>query len=199
MLASAANLDTLSLCPSAAVAHFYTPQEYLSSELGARALHEYVDGYVYAMVEESEDHDRTAQALGAALFAHAQANGARLDVGGTKVRLGYGRGQAFYYPDVVMSCHPRDSILEYIQSPCLIAEVPSASTERIDRAEKLLAYQSIPSLESYLVIWQDVPCVEVHRREGGWRRTRYTQGEIRLPCLGEVGVRIEDLYAGLAP
>ena len=42
-----------------------------------------------------------------------------------------------------------------LRSPCLIVEVLSESTARIDRREKLLAYQSLPSLQAYLLVEQE--------------------------------------------
>jgi Uma2 family endonuclease len=52
----------------------------------------------------------------------------------------------------------------------LLIEVASHSTERIDRGEKLNAYQQIPSLVEYVIVAQDRPEIEVFRRRGGWAR-----------------------------
>ena len=61
----------------------------------------------------------------------------------------------------------------YVESePCLVVEIVPPSTETTDRWEKLAAYKKIPSLGAYLIVAQDRPWVERHRRgeDGVWRR-----------------------------
>lgn len=50
---------------------------------------------------------------------------------------------------------------------------------------KFLAYQTLPGLQEYLLVAQDVRCVEVFRRSAQWRAERYESGEIGLDCLDE--------------
>ncbi|MBF0255956.1 MAG: Uma2 family endonuclease, partial [Gammaproteobacteria bacterium] len=69
--------------------------------------------------------------------------------------------------------------------PCLIVEVLSESTERIDRREKFLSYQRIPSLREYLLIAQDQRRLEIFRRSQDWQREVHTQGSLHLECLEE--------------
>lgn len=71
----------------------------------------------------------------------------------------------YYYPDVVVTC---DQIINdaYSRSePRLIVEVMSPSTERIDRHEKLPAYQQIAGLQGYVLIRQDEMMIEIYRRQ----------------------------------
>jgi Uma2 family endonuclease len=69
----------------------------------------------------------------------------------------------------------------------------SASTERIDRREKLLAYQSLPSLQEYLLVSQERREVQIHRRSTDWAAERLTGGSVRLDCLaGELA--LETIY-----
>lgn len=60
--------------------------------------------------------------------------------------------KAYYHPDVMLVCNRQDDGEYFKQQPCLIAEVLSPGTANIDRREKLLAYQKIPSLRYYLLI-----------------------------------------------
>jgi Uma2 family endonuclease len=78
-----------------------------------------------------------------------------------KVRLEIGGQTLFYYPDLLLSCDKTDREPYFCRSPCLIVEVLSESTERIDRREKLLAYQRLPSLREYLLVAQDRVHVEL--------------------------------------
>nr|WP_274607603.1 Uma2 family endonuclease [Thiococcus pfennigii] len=110
-----------------------------------------------------------------------------------KVRLRSAEQEIFYYPDLLLSCDPHDRETYYRSSPCLLVEVLSEATARIDRREKLFAYQTLPSLEEYLLIEQDSRTVEIHRRAQGWAMERIIEGYVRLHCL-EVEVPLEVLY-----
>jgi Uma2 family endonuclease len=50
-------------------------------------------------------------------------------------------------------------------APILIVEVTSPSTEAIDRREKLLFYQQMPSVQEYVIVSKHKIAVEVHRRQ----------------------------------
>jgi len=75
----------------------------------------------------------------------------------------------------------------------LIVEVLSESTARIDRREKLLAYQTLPSLDAYLLVEQDVTRVELYRRSTDWQVQCFEQGDIPLDCL-ETTLPVADIY-----
>lgn len=177
----------------AAMKRFITPQEYLDGELRSEVRHEYVVGQVYAMVGASRAHGRIVAALGFALMPKARAQGCQLFLSDMKVRLDFSGQEVYYYPDVVLVCDPADAATYYSDRPCLIVEVLSESTERIDRREKLLAYQQLPSLEAYLLVAQDTRRVEVFRRTTGWRHELHTEGTIELPCL-DSPLALDDVY-----
>jgi Uma2 family endonuclease len=64
---------------------------------------------------------------------------------------------------------------------------------RIDRREKLLAYQTLPSLQTYVLLEQDVVCAEVYRRATGWRVEYVEQGSIRIDGL-DIDLPLADVY-----
>jgi len=68
-----------------------------------------------------------------------------------KLRIEAAGQTAFYYPDLLLSCDPDDRETYFRRRPCLIVEVLSEATERIDRREKLYAYTQIPSLQEYVL------------------------------------------------
>jgi Uma2 family endonuclease len=82
----------------------------------------------------------------------------------------------------------------FCSHPCLIVEVLSESTERIDRREKLLAYQTLPSLQEYALVAQNARRVEIYRRTNDWKAEYFDSGEIRLDCL-ESSVSVDAIYA----
>lgn len=177
----------------AAMRRFIAPQEYLDGELHSEVRHEYVDGQVYAMVGASRAHGRIVNAVAYALTPKARQKGCQLFTSDMKVRLDFAGQEVYYYPDLVLVCDPADAATYYTERPCLIVEVLSESTERIDRREKLLAYQKLPSLEAYLLVAQDARRVEVFRRATGWRHELHTEGAIDLPCL-DSALALDDVY-----
>lgn len=54
----------------------------------------------------------------------------------------------FHYPDVMVSCDPRDQrVRQVIYHPCLIVEVLSPSTEALDRGKKFRHHRQIDTLK----------------------------------------------------
>src|SRR6185503_7069483 len=107
--------------------------EYFELEERSPIRHEYVDGEVYAMTGVTRRHSRIAGNVFAHAWAAARGGPCRVHVNDLKVRI----GDIIYYPDVMVACgaEPADARIEI--APCLLVEVLSPSTERVDRHEKL--------------------------------------------------------------
>lgn len=172
---------------------FISVDEYLSGEPLSEVRHEYIDGQVYAMTGASDRHGLIVNALAFALTPGARRKQCQLFTSDMKVRLEVGGKTLFYYPDLVLSCDPQDREPYFRQSPCLIVEVLSESTARIDRREKLLAYQTMPSLKAYLLVEQDAMRVESYRRANDWRVEYHEQGEVWLDCL-DMALPLAEIY-----
>ena len=172
-----------------------SPEEYLEGEKHSEIKHEYVAGHVYAMMETSGAHNLIAGNLYTALRSHLRGGPCRVFFADLKVQIQ--RAQAFYYPDIVVSCDPTDSLPSSycIANPKLIVEVLSSSTERIDREEKLYNYQMLESLQEYILVAQERMEIQIYRRtEQGWDMEIGLQGEqIRFISLG-LGIPIESIY-----
>lgn len=171
-------------------------EDYLAGELESEVRHEYVAGQVYPMVGASDRHGLLVNALAFVLTPVARKVRCQLFTSDMKVRLEIGKQDVFYYPDLLVSCDPADRATYYREHPCLIAEVLSESTERLDRREKMLAYQTIESLQEYVLVAQDARRVEVYRRADDWARDIYTQGPVRLQCL-DTELTVEAIYEDL--
>lgn len=59
-------------------------------------------------------------------------------------------------PDVGVYCDPNDDDQQFRERPCLLVEVASPSTRRVDRTDKLTAYTGLPWLLAYLVVQPDI-------------------------------------------
>ncbi len=158
-------------------------QEYLAGELESDVRHEYIDGAVYAMVGASDRHGLIALNIAAALRPHVRGTPCQLFMADMKVRVQLQGKTIFYYPDLILSCDHNDRHPYFRACPCLIVEVLSASTRRVDQQEKLTTYITIPSLREYLLIDQDRELVRVHRKSAEWIGQTITSGSVRFACL----------------
>ena len=149
-----------------------TPEEYLAGEKIADERHEYVDGIVYAMVGTTEAHNDIVLNLSGWLRSRMP-NGCRLFNGTVKLMTKPTDDASYYYPDVFVSCGPRDLKGYVRRDATLVIEVLSPSTERVDRGEKFNAYTAMPSVTDYMLVSQDGACVEVFSRENAWKRETY--------------------------
>ena len=168
-------------------------EDYLAGEQHAEVRHEYIHGQVYAMTGASDRHGLIVNAMAFALTAAARRKGCQLFSSDMKLRLELGGNTIFYYPDLLLSCDPQDRDPYFSRSPCMIVEVLSTSTARIDRREKLLAYQSLPSVQTYLLVEQAFQRVEVYRRSHHWQVEYFEQGEIPLDCL-DMALPVSEIY-----
>jgi Uma2 family endonuclease len=172
--------------------------EYLRVEEASPVKHEYVAGQMFALAGATKRHNRITVNLVTRLDAAARGGQCRVYVADVKLRASE---EVLYYPDVMVACGPAggDPLIE--DSPCLVIEVTSPSTEMIDRREKVLAYRQIATLQAYLIVHQDEPRVERHWRDesGSWRYAEVQdEGRVALPCP-ELELSLEEIYEGADP
>ena len=150
-------------------------EDYLAGEESSFVKYEYVYGEVYAMAGTSDKHNFIAGDIYAALLNHLRDLLCQPFMGDIKVRAS---PQVFYYPDVLVSCEQNPENPYFRNEPILIIEVLSPSTQEIDRREKLLFYQQMPSVQEYAVVEQEKMHVEIHRRQpdGRWITYYFNEG-----------------------
>lgn len=172
-----------------ALAHpevYLTEDEYLAGEAASPVKHEYLNGVVYAMAGGSPIHSLIAVNLLRRLGNQLEGKPCRPFNSDMKLRIRQGLDRRHYYPDAMVVCQPqlRDP---WQENPTVLFEVISPETERTDRGEKLSAYQSIASLQSYVLIHSESVAAVVHTRtEDGWetRLLRAPEDVIELPSIG---------------
>lgn len=170
-----------------------SPEAYLTLERTADVRHEYVNGEVYAMVGASRRHNVIAGTLFSILRPSVRQRGCETYIGDVKVRVEL--ANAYYYPDLVVTCDPKDDDPYVVHAPSLIVEVLSASTEAVDRREKRAHYQMIPTLREFALVTPDDRCVEIYRRNGlEWTHLTVTDGEVTFDSVG-VTVTLDEIYA----
>lgn len=179
-----------------AVLHYISPEDYLDIERDSRIRHEYRRGLVYAMAGGTDNHDRIAVNLLTLVNLHLGDSACRFHSGNVKVNY---RDSFYYYPDVFVTCDPRDREERYIKRyPKLIVEVLSSSTETFDVGEKFDDYKQLDSLEEYVLISQTNQRVECRRRSANtWETTVYEAGDRVILTSIDLEFAIAELYRGL--
>lgn len=142
-----------------------SPEEYLQGEASAASKHEYVGGLVYAMAGAKNRHNLITTNILLEVGMKLRGRNCQPFNSDTKVRIRNGDDVRFYYPDAMFVCEPNDLDEVFQDRPVVLFEVLSESTARVDREEKLRAYQSIPALRAYAVIESERMGVTLYRRE----------------------------------
>lgn len=174
-----------------------TVEEYFRFEEESSIKHEYVAGEVYAMSGATTRHNRLALGIAARLFTVAIEHGCDVFASDMRVEAG---SEAYYYPDIAVVCKPLGDDDIVARGPCVVIEVTSPSTARIDRGEKLVAYRRISELRAYLIVDHRRRRVERHWRdsaEGEWSREEIVGADIMpipVPCL-DTTLTLDEIYA----
>jgi Uma2 family endonuclease len=176
--------------------NFLTVEEYFQFEQDSEIRHEYVAGQIYAMAGASEAHNLIVGNIFALLRPHLRGGSCRVFVSDMKVKIKTQKADIFYYPDLLVTCNQDDREKYFKTSPNLIIEVLSDSTETTDKREKRINYQSLDSLEEYVLVAQDEIRVDIYRRGSSGNWAIESLGENELLCLDSVGLTLTmaDIY-----
>ena len=173
-----------------------TVEEYFRFEESSPIRHEYVAGEVYAMSGATWRHNLITGTIFGLLLGAEGTGSCRVAMSEMRVEVDHDR---YYYPDIVVSCTPVAELDLVARGPCVLVEVTSLSTARIDRDEKLDAYRRIPALRAYFIVDHRRRRVERHWREtadGEWMREEIVgeaQTPIPVPSL-DVSLTLDAIY-----
>ena len=178
-----------------------TYADYLAAEQNSERRHEFLDGVIVAMAGGSDEHN--------AIAAHFMGLFMMRVRGGCH---GYSSDQRFWiaatargrYADASIICgkpeHPPHDA-QATTNPLVIVEVLSPSSEGTDDGDKRRDFQSLASLQAYVIAAQDARCIQVYRRtaEGAWRDAPdvYRDGDsFELPGLSRA-LAVSEVSDGL--
>jgi Uma2 family endonuclease len=171
-----------------------TVEEYFRFEEGSPIRHEYVSGELYAMSGATVRHSTIALNVGARLLAAAGDGPCRVVLNDMRLQVAH---DVYYYPDVMVICSPIAELDVTAREPCVVFEVTSPSTARIDRSEKLTAYKQLSTLRAYLIVDHRRRRVERHWRAGSddaWQREEIVlDGRVSVPCV-DVELTLDEIY-----
>ncbi len=156
--------------------------DFLAAERDSDQRHEWVTGRVYATSGGTERHELMVGLIYEKLAPIARARGCRAFSHNRLVRL----GDVAYYPDVLVVC-PSDRKPDRMHELDLsiVVEVPSPSTEAVDRREKSMAF------ERYVIVDTDRRRIEVATRgPDGVHWELYSHGR----AIFELDIDVDALY-----
>lgn len=173
---------------------------YLEWEARQQERNEYLRGEILAMVGARRSHVLVAMNVGFALRQRLRGTSCQVFI--TDMKLRVEAAEAFFYPDVVMTCDPRDAGDEdrFIAFPKLVVEVLSESAAAFDLGVKLDAYRLLDTLAEYAIIDPDRRIGYVYRRgaDGRWFLHDAPAGEpLRLESAG-LEIPHAEVLAGVA-
>lgn len=167
--------------------------------------YEYIDGMAYMMSGGSVAHDRITYNIRFALDFPLRSGPCTAFGVDVQVLIGVKNSgkRHFFYPDVTVSCDvgDREPDNTLIESPRVVVEVLSPSTEAKDRGVKFKAYQKCPTIQEIVLVSQFAQYVEVWQRDGRdetiWHYRH--SGPNEIVELRSIAVRIEmrEIYRGL--
>lgn len=174
--------------------------EYLKQEEKGQIRHEFVNGRIFEMSGGTLGHNTIC--LNIATSLRERLKGSKCNVYMSDVKVHCTAVNSFYYPDVVVDCGKGSKQDVYTETPTMIFEVLSKSTASTDRREKLVAYQSLPSLQDYVLVHQTKKRVEHYRKvDEDWVLQDYTEGEeISFAAKSKelsLKISMDEIYADL--
>ncbi len=112
----------------------------------------------------TDSHNTIAGNLYTLIRNHLRGTDCRVYFADIKAKLE--KRNCFYYPDLLVTCEPQDRETKtYKRFPKLIVEVLSDSTEAFDRGDKFNDYQSLDSLQEYVLIDSKKQRLEIYQRD----------------------------------
>ena len=174
-------------------------QDYLAWEELQEQKHEFIKGEIFAMGGARREHVVVSLNVASLLKRHLRSMPCQTYIADMKLRVE--QEDAFYYPDVMVSCDKNDQKTEqYLSNPILIVEVLSDSTEAYDRGAKFAAYRKLPSLKEYVLVDIKNKRVDCFRRadNSDWLlHVVDTQGACDFSSL-ELSVAMADIFEDIA-
>lgn len=147
----------------------FTIDEFWEHERASELRYEFINGTMIERNGESPDHITIAQNIALKIDEHNEKNDwpHTMFMSGFRLKV---HSQCYVYADVVIT-DGEWQIENYegdqsALNPMLIAEVLSPLSEPFDKIHKFEAYQTIPTLQDYLIVYQDRVCIVHHHRMG---------------------------------
>jgi Uma2 family endonuclease len=186
----------------------YTVDQYLEMERDALERHEYIDGEIFLMAGESDNHEIISANLSGELYIQLKGKDCQFRIKDAKIKSGGFAKEAetsakgmFSYPDLVVICGEvkyHDQRKDIILNPKVIIEVLSDSTGNFDRGDKFIRLRMFnETLTDYVLVSQDKPQVEhfVRQDDNSWKVYTYI-GLDKICSIESIGctLKLAEIY-----
>ena len=175
----------------------FTPSEYLTFEEKAETKSEYWNGEIIAMAGGNINHQQITTNLTVSLSNNLRG---KCRVFPIEMKVWVKKRNKFFYPDITIICDKPNfykNRRDTIDNPKMIIEVLSKSTASFDRAEKFLSYQTLATLEEYVLISQEKAAVEqyIKREDGNWifQATNGLESSVKFTSIKTV-LSLQEIY-----
>jgi Uma2 family endonuclease len=172
-----------------ALPSFSTATDFLAWEDRQEGRYEFAEGVVVAKAWADDRHVTVVGNVAMALHQHCAASPCQTYASAMRLRVD--AIDSYFYPDVMVTCSPRDHASARLKSdPILVVEVLSPSTAGYDMGIKFAHYRRINSLQECAWINVDSRTVNCHRKgtDGLWVLHPFAKGE--TVTLASVGLEI---------
>ena len=161
-------------------------EEFLDFAERSEERYEYIDGGVYPMTGGKLNHFRIIKNVVLVFERQLEDYEYETIPNGMLIRAG---DATLVAPDVSVVCgDPQtEADTRILLNPTVVVEVISPSSARHDRVLKRDLYESVASIQAYLIVEQDQALVELYTRSlTGWqlRTFRSLDDELELEALG---------------
>ena len=173
--------------------------DYLAFERASELRHELIDGEIYEMTGASREHNLISLNIGGALNNQLRKQPCEVYASDMRVKTS---ATGYSYPDVVVVCGEpvlEDSHGDTLLNPTVVIEILSPSTERYDRGAKFQQYRALASLQTYILVSQESPRIEMYTRQsdGVWvlsEMADLANGVLEIAIIG-CTLSLADIYA----
>jgi len=173
----------------------FDSESFLEWEALQEDKYQFIQGEVFAMGGARRDHVIVSLNIASILKQHLKGKPCQTYISDMKLRVE--QVDAFFYPDITVSCDKEDHKAEqFLSNPKLIIEVLSDSTEAFDRGKKFAAYRQIKNLEEYVLIDIKAQRIECFRRttENDWLlHVSENQETCNFSCL-DISIELADIF-----
>lgn len=176
--------------------YHYTLEDYWKvADADPNRKYEYVEGHIRLMTGGTLAHAQLIIQIASLLNVALRDSECNVYGSDAAVRL---NEKHVYYPDVSVSCDPADwKRKRALESPTVVVEVLSPTTKKIDRGEKLIAYQHVPAIMEILYVDARRRSIEHHHRMGPhtWEVSYYTdEGDVIALSSIKVSFTLREVY-----
>lgn len=175
-----------------------TPEEYIIFEREAEFKSEYRNGQIIMMPGASREHVLIAGNIFGELYIQLLERTSEVYVNDMRVKVS--DSGLYTYPDVIVVCdEPRfeDGHFDTLLNPTVIVEVLSPSTEDYDRRGKFYSYQTLESLQEYILVSRyDVRVEQYIRQDENWKLMEYhSLDNVMINASIECQLALRAIYA----